>query len=216
MQLAIRSGEKKTRHLPMGETGTVDVEKNGAAGFFIRPGLRAWRRGEYDRTEQNHSPRQKCHRLLSYVLVPKLRLGRDEFMHQLDAGGILAYFHVDSLRAHVFLRTPESFVFADDDLRDSVEQDGAAAHGTRRQRRIDGAATVYGRRQAARVFQTVHFRMVDHAGVLHAAVVTTADDLSVENQDRTDGNPSFGASRAGFFDGGFHEGVRGSHGQEPR
>src|SRR6202040_4159254 len=72
----------------------------------------------------------------SNIFIPKFRLGFDEITHELDTHRVLQHFHFHSLRADVFLRPLESFVFSDDDARNFVKQHRTAAHRTRRKRRI--------------------------------------------------------------------------------
>lgn len=79
-----------------------------------------------------------------------------------------------------------AFVLADHDLGDAIEQDGAAAHRTGRQRRVDGRGTVHRSRLSAGVFDRIHLAMQDGAGLLHTTIVATADDLGGVYQHRAD------------------------------
>ncbi|MDZ7735630.1 MAG: hypothetical protein U5P41_05660 [Gammaproteobacteria bacterium] len=47
--------------------------------------------------------------------------------------------------------------------------------------------------------------MQDGAARLHAAIVATADDPVVVDQDRSDRNAALGEADAGFFNRGLHE-----------
>jgi len=62
----------------------------------------------------------------------------------------------------------------------------------------------------------IHLAVQDGAAALHAAVVTTADDLALMHQDRTDRNAAFGQACFRLRDGNSHEGIhvylpRGDH-----
>ena len=61
----------------------------------------------------------------SYALVA------NESAHQVDACRILKHFEGDATRAKQLLLADKRLVLPGDDLRDAVQQDGAAAHGTR-------------------------------------------------------------------------------------
>src|SRR4051812_27990404 len=65
------------------------------------------------------------------VLVPKVGLGIDKLVHQLNALLKIQDFQRHAAGAHIILRTAKSDVLADDQARDLVEERGAAAHVTR-------------------------------------------------------------------------------------
>src|ERR1043165_6146045 len=138
------------------------------------------------------------------ILVPQLRVLRDELAHELDALDVLQHLDLHALRTHVFLRAFECDVFADDHPRDSVKQDRATAHRTRAECRVNRAATIDRGRLAAGVFQAIHFGVVNDAAALHALVVTAPNDLAVEHEHRADGNAAFREALASFVDGGAH------------
>ncbi len=54
--------------------------------------------------------------------------------------------------------------------------------------------------QAARIFQAIHLRMMNHAAVLDALIVAAADDLSIAYEHRTDRNPTGCPAFLCFFD----------------
>jgi hypothetical protein len=45
----------------------------------------------------------------------------------------------------------------------------------------------------------------DHAAVLDAAIVPSADDSAAMDQNRSDGDPPFAPAGLRFLDGGLHE-----------
>ena len=55
----------------------------------------------------------------------------NESPHQVDARGILKHVDDDTTRAKEILLADKRLVLPNDDVRDAVEQDGTAAHGTR-------------------------------------------------------------------------------------
>src|ERR1035438_8970294 len=125
------------------------------------------------------------------VFIPKLRPGFDEIAHELNARRVLQHFHLQALRADVFFRALKIFIFPDDDTRDVVKQHRAAAHWARRKRRIKNTALVNRSLEPSGVFEAVHFRMMNHAAVLHPLVVATPDNLAVQHEHRADGNAAF-------------------------
>lgn len=135
----------------------------------------------------------------SNILVPHFRFGLDEFFHEGDALRVLSDVEIYSLRAEVVFRALEGFVFADDDLWDSVEQDRSAAHRAGREGGVNRAAVVNGGGEASGVFEAIHFGVVDDAAVLHPAVVSASDDLAVEHKHGADGNSTLGQAFEGFF-----------------
>ena len=60
--------------------------------------------------------------------------------------------------------------------------------------------TIVGRGSTAGVVQTVHFAVEDRTSALNATVVPAADHLSIEDQDRTDWNTTFGEALPCFGD----------------
>src|SRR5947209_8012670 len=65
------------------------------------------------------------------VLVPQVGVGTDELRHQPDALRVVGDFERHAPGAEVVFRPPEGPVLPDDDLRDLVQQRGAAAHVAR-------------------------------------------------------------------------------------
>ena len=127
----------------------------------------------------------------------------DEISHELDAGGVVEDLDFYVLGTKICLGTLESDVFTDDNARDFIEQGRAAAHGTGGKRGIKGAPLINGGFQATGIFQAVHFRMMDDAGVLHALIVSASDDLAIEDEHGADGDATGGETFFGFFESGF-------------
>ena len=65
------------------------------------------------------------------VFTPQPGVIANEPPHQVDARRILKHVEGDAARAQQNLLADKRLVLPGDDLRDAVEQDGAAAHGTR-------------------------------------------------------------------------------------
>jgi hypothetical protein len=127
----------------------------------------------------------------------------DEIAHELDATGVVDDLDFDALGTEICFWTLKGDVFTHDDAGDFVEQSCAAAHGTGGEGGIQGATLINGGFQAAGIFQAVHFRMMDDAGVLHALIVPASDDLAIEDEDGADGDATGGETFFGFFEGGF-------------
>src|SRR6267378_8350593 len=92
----------------------------------------------------------------------------------------------------VIFRAFEGQVFPDDDAWDFVKERGATAHRTKRKRGIKRAALVNRSLLAPRIFQAIHFAVVDHTAALDALIVTAANDLAVTNQHRPNRNAAGG------------------------
>ena len=66
------------------------------------------------------------------ILVPKRRMLRDEFAHQGNAGAVLKQLHSHTTRTQQIFLPHEGEVLADDDPRDTVEQNRTGTHRARR------------------------------------------------------------------------------------
>src|ERR1700693_785167 len=98
----------------------------------------------------------------------------DKVLHEANAFGILHYIHLDAIAAQVILGSEKRPVLSHDDSRDFIKHNGAAAHGTRRKRRVYCAVPVNPGGQSPRIPQTVHLAMIDGASRLYPAVMTAA------------------------------------------
>ena len=143
------------------------------------------------------------------VFVPQGGFVGDEALHEGDAAGIVGEGELDAVGAEEVFLSLEGDIFADHHAGDLVEQDGAGAHGARGQGGVEGAFGVDGGGQAAGVFEGVHLAVEDGAALLDAAVVAPANDLSLMDEDRADGDAAFGQSLFGFGDGGIQKRVHG-------
>src|SRR5262245_41565647 len=92
------------------------------------------------------------------------------------------------------LLTHERPVFANDDAGNSVEHDRAAAHGARRERRVQSAGPIDECGVTAGIFERVHLAVQDSAATLNASIVAAADDFAVVDDDRADWDAAFGQS----------------------
>jgi hypothetical protein len=142
------------------------------------------------------------------VFVPKLRVLSDELPHEGDAFGLLPDVDVNSVLTEVFFSAPKGLIFADYDARNPIKDDGAAAHGTGREGRINRALPIDSGGPPAGILQAIHFRVKDDAAFLNAAVMPAANDLAFVNQDRTDGYAAFSKSGPCFFDSSHEEWIR--------
>src|SRR5512135_3113568 len=88
------------------------------------------------------SPRSVGSVLDTDVLVPQLRFGFDELLHQSDAFSVLKDLQAYSPRADIVFRPLESLVFTDHDSGDPVEQRRSATHVARRERGIQHGTLV--------------------------------------------------------------------------
>ena len=141
------------------------------------------------------------------VLIPEFGLSFNEILHHDDALGVVADIEFEALRAEVGFGALEGFVFADDDFRNAVKLDRTAAHRAGGEGGVNGATAVNGGGEPAGVFEAVHLGVVDHAAILHAAIVSASDDLAVEHEHGADGNATLGRAQSRFIDGGLEKGV---------
>src|SRR5438270_5019689 len=150
-------------------------------------------------------------RLHADVFLPKFGMGVDEARHNLNTFVILKDGYLNAIAAHVILGAEEILVLANDDARDFVEHHGAAAHRTGREGGVDAAVLIDASGQAAGIAQAVHLSVIDGTAGLHAAVMTSADDLAVVHQDGSDRDAAFGQTFSSLLDGrlkgwiGWHE-----------
>src|SRR2546426_944222 len=148
------------------------------------------------------------HYLNPDILVPELRVRRDEARHEADARPVLEHLDRDAARTEQRLLADERLILTDDDRWNPVQENGAAAHGARRQRGVQHAFAIDGSRLAAGVLERVHFPVEDHAPALHATVVTATDDPPLVHEHGADRNTSFARAEPGFVDGRLHEFLR--------
>lgn len=142
---------------------------------------------------------------LADVFVPELRMGGDEYLHQLVTLGIVDHGDFHSPRADIFFRALESAVFADDDSGNAVKQDRAAAHVAWRQRGEKRGTAVVAPREPTGVFQTIHLGVQYRAALLHPPVMSTADDLAVDDQHRPDRDPALAEANSCFVNRSLEE-----------
>ena len=122
------------------------------------------------------------------VFVPKCRSCDDEIFHQLDALRVVQDFHGRALGAHIAFRSLEIHVFTNDDAGNFIEQSRSAAHGAGGKRGIQGALLINGSFKPSRIFQAIHFGVMNDAAALHSLVMAASDNLAVEHQNRADGD----------------------------
>src|ERR1041384_2278885 len=95
----------------------------------------------------------------------------------------------------------ERVVLPNDDTPDPIEQNRAAAHRTRRQRRVERRLAVYRRRLAAGILERVHLSVQHRAAVLYSAVVSPSDDLALRHDHRSDWDATFAETQLRLGDG---------------
>src|SRR6266852_154397 len=143
--------------------------------------------------------------LLSDILIPELRVGGDERPHQLDASRILQDLDCDAARLQELFFAQKGFVFADDDARNAVEQNRAAAHGARRERGVDDGFAIDRRRLAPGILERVHFAVKDRAPLLYAPIVSATEDAPAVHQHRSDRDAALPPPFLRFRDRGAQE-----------
>ena len=99
----------------------------------------------------------------------------------------------------------ESNIFANDDFRDAVEADGAAAYRAWGEGGIEGAFFIDRGGESSGVFEGVHFAVEDGALFLDSSIVSSPDDVSIVDDNTPNGDATFLQSDFGFFYGFFHE-----------
>src|SRR6266851_6558584 len=150
---------------------------------------------------QNHQATNSPSRQLlshTYILVPQLRTRADEVGHHANAPFVLDDVDADAAPAQQVFVAHERAVLADDDVRDTVQQDGAGTHRTGRERGVHDALAVDARRLTAGALERVHLPVQHRAQLLDAPIVPAPDDDPSVHEDRANGNPSFGQAELRF------------------
>src|SRR5262247_4647283 len=137
---------------------------------------------------------------ISDILRPERRLCLNEFCHQRLAPRILKNLDGHAARAQELFLAEEGPVLADDDARNAVEENRAAAHGAGRECRVDRALAIDLRRAPAGVLERVHLAVEHDAPALHPPIVPAPEDASAMDEYRTDGNPALGQAALGLLD----------------
>jgi hypothetical protein len=122
---------------------------------------------------------------------------------------VLDDLHGDAAGPQQPLFADEGPVLADDHARNSVEEDGAAAHGAGRERGVERALTVDPRGLTAPVFQRVHLAVPDDAALLDPPVVTAPEDAPTMLDDGADRDSAPAQAELRFLDGDAQELVHG-------
>src|SRR5262245_65342006 len=125
----------------------------------------------------------------------------DEALQQVVALRRVEVHDFDATRPEVVLAAHERPVLADDDAGDAIEQDGAGAHVTRRERRRHRRTAVLRGGQPAGNLQRICLAVVNRASVLDSAVVPRARDLAVDEDRGPDRDAALGAPDARLLDG---------------
>ena len=134
------------------------------------------------------------------VLRPQRRLRLNELCHQRLAPRILQNLDGYPARSQELLLPEEGPVLADDDPRDAVEENCAAAHRAGRQCRVDRALAIDLCRSAAGVFEGVHLAVEHDTPALNAPIVAAPEDSSAMHEDGADGNPALGQAPLRLLD----------------
>ncbi len=128
------------------------------------------------------------------ILGPRVGMLLDEPGHELPAPLVMRHVHRDAPAPQMRLISHERAVLPDYHPRNTVQQNGAGAHG-----------------------QGVHLPVQHGTPLLYPAVVATANDLAIVHQDRSDGNAALAEAEGRFIDGGLEEGVgHSAYGTGPR
>src|SRR5437773_1458389 len=92
---------------------------------------------------------RRCSVLMSGadVLVPEVRPGADELLHQADTLGVVAVIEDHAPRVQIRLRAAEGPALADDDPGDLVQQGRARAHVAGGEGRVQDGSPVVARPQ---------------------------------------------------------------------
>src|SRR4051812_17363092 len=138
--------------------------------------------------------------VLADVLVPQLRVRRDELRHQRHAVEVAGHDDVDATAAQQVLGAHERAVLPHHDPRDAVEQDRAGAHVARREGGVHRRGPVDPRMQPAGVLQRVGLPVPDRAALLDAAVVTGTEHATVGDEHGADRDTAFVAAGPGLRD----------------
>src|SRR5439155_26601657 len=73
------------------------------------------------------------------------------------------------------------------------------------ERRIEGAFVIHARGLPPGIFERIHFAMQNDAAILHAPIVSSANDLPPMNEDRPNRDSSLSSALLGLFDRRLHE-----------
>ena len=144
------------------------------------------------------------------ILVPQFRTSADELPHQLNAFGILHDFDAHTALPKIFFRGLERDIFPDDDVRDFIQKDRAAAHRAGGEGGVKRAARVNRCPLATGILQTIHLGVLNDAAALDALIVPAADDLSIAHQHRPDRDAVFAQTFSGFFNCALEKMIDGS------
>src|SRR5215510_14441654 len=142
---------------------------------------------------------------ISDVLRPERRLCLNELCHQRLAPRILKNLDGHAARAQELFLAEEGPVLADDDARDAVEENRAAAHGAGRECRVDRALTIDLRGGPAGVLERVHLAVEHDAAALHPPIVLAPEDAPAMDEHGADGNPALGQAALSLLDCGSKE-----------
>src|SRR5882724_4022286 len=129
------------------------------------------RRSQYFPAPDSAAKPRRRGNLDADVFVPKLGTGGDEIPHQVEAFRVLQHLHLHTQRADIILGPFESGVLANDDVGDLIEEGGTAAHRAGRKRGVKRALLIDGGLETARIFQAIHFRVMNDTALLDALVV---------------------------------------------
>ena len=186
--LLSRSAQQQREGRQIAARVTISYWQHSAAKVPGRCGFRCW-----------NTQRSEAAVLRAYypdILVPQLRMRLDKARHEARARRVLKHFDQDAPGAEQLLLANESLVLADDDPRNAVEKNRAAAHRTRRQRRVHHRLAIDSRGLPPGVLERIHFAVQDRAALLHAAIVSSPDDAAAMDEHRADRNPALAAGPA--------------------
>jgi uncharacterized protein len=117
----------------------------------------------------------------------------------------LQHDRADAARSKQGFLAEKRLILADDHSRNTVEQDCPAAHGARRQRRVDRAFPIHARRLAAGILERIHLAVQYNTSLLHATIVTSAKHVASMHQHRADGDSTLLQTPPRFLDCNLHE-----------
>ena len=115
----------------------------------------------------------------------------DKFPHHLDALGILNDGKLDAGPAEPFLCSKERLVLTDHDARNLVKKRGATAHRTGGKRGVENTFPVNRGGAASGILKGAHLPVKKRIALLHAHIVSPADDLAPVDNHRSDGDAPF-------------------------
>src|SRR4029079_4820422 len=135
----------------------------------------------------------------SDVLVPEFRVCRDEGLHHRGTPIVLQHVNPYASRPQQIFLALERLILADDDAADAVEQDGTAAHGARRQRRVHHRLPIDIGGSTAGALERIHLPVEDRTPLLNAPIVPAAQNDALVDERRADGNATLGKTLLSFF-----------------